>query len=111
MYIQHVFNNSSDQSLTVERVTPIFRNLKKWVSIGMYRIVPNARADIIRRQYSSLNEQQTQAAFYYVNCFHVASWSHLATWLYRDEESAAIEAFRLQQPKGDLSVLKAYMPT
>ena len=101
-----ILQHSSDRSLTVERVTPIFMNVRYWAKIGPYIIIPDARVAVIREQ-SQYFEQQEQAAFYYVNCYDGASWSDLAMMLHRAKESAAIQTFILQlpKPKGDQSVL------
>ena len=80
-------------------------NLRDWEHIYCHMIIPRARAAVIRSQYPSLNEQQTQAAFYYVNCNCNASWSDLAkklSWWREccgEEAAAAIETFKSQLPK------------
>ena len=97
LFVQHNYtinNYSSDHSLTVERVTPIFMNVKYWPKIGRLIVIPDARVAVIRRKYSLQYVQlQAQAALYYVNCYDGASWSDLATKLHRGKESAAIKTF------------------
>ena len=78
--------------------------LEKWSSTGYfdfggYIIVSGSRADIIRRQYPSPNDQKKEAATYYVICDPDASWGKLAEDLYQAGEKRAIEIFKRQLPK------------
>ena len=78
--------------------------LEKWDSTGDFGcgfsiLVPERRADIIRRQHPSTNGQKKEAATYYVTCYPNASWGHLARALYLAEEKKAIVVFKAQLPK------------
>ena len=78
--------------------------LEKWSSTGyftwgVYILVPKKRADIIRQQHPSTNDQKKEAATYYVTCSPFASWGDLAGSLYLAGEKRAGEAFKAQLPK------------
>jgi len=95
---------SVDPSLTAARVIPILMELEKWNSTGcftcgVFTLVPGRRADIIRRQHPSTNDQKKEAATYYVTCLPFASWGDLASRVYRAGEKRAGEVFKAQLPK------------
>ena len=78
--------------------------LEEWNSTGefnygVYILVPEKRADIIRRQHPSTNDQKKEAATYYMTCNPFASWGHLAGGLYQAGEKRAGEVFKAQLPK------------
>ena len=65
---------------------------------GGYILVPESRADIIRRQCTSITDEKKEAATYYVTCHPSASWGKLAKRLYQAGEKRAVEAFKAQLP-------------
>ena len=76
--------------------------MSDWARIGsnpFYTIVPDARAEVIRRQYPSHDDQRRQGAQYYINVDPDASWEDLARMLYECEENRAKEAFKAELPK------------
>ena len=78
--------------------------LEEWESTGFFTcgifiLVSESRADIIRRQYPSTDDQKKEAATYYVTCYPWANWGCLAEHLYQAEEKRAIEIFKRQIPK------------
>ena len=78
--------------------------LEEWDSTGDFGcgtsiLVPERRADVIRRQHPSTNDQKKEAATYYVTCPPFASWDHLARGLYQAGEKRAGEIFKAQLPK------------
>ena len=78
--------------------------LEEWDSTGRFYcggwiLVPERRADIIRRQHPSTNDQKKEAATYYVTCYPDASWGDLAWRLYQTGEKKAIVVFKAQLPK------------
>ena len=93
----------ADPSLKFYRVCPVFMTMTDWTTMGMgyssYTFVPNARAEIIRSQYSSKKDQRMQGAIYYVKVHPCASWENLARYLFKYKEEAAIEQFRRNLPK------------
>ena len=94
----------TDPSLTVQNAEPIFARLNHWAKPHgggtTYLIIPSARAEIIRQQNASKDQQCSLASYYYVNINPWASWHYLARILYKTEQSkAAIDAFRVQLPK------------
>jgi len=96
--------SSADPSLTAARVIPILMELERWDSTGDftwgdYHIVPQKRADIIRWQHPSTNDQKKEVATYYVTCYPHASWGHLARGLYQAGEKRAGAVFKAQLPK------------
>ena len=94
----------TDPSLTVQNAEPIFARLNHWAEpqspYTTYHIVPSARAEIIRQQNASKDQQCSLASYYYVNIYPSASWHHLADIHYVTEQSkAAVDALRVQLPK------------
>ena len=78
--------------------------LEEWSSTGEFYcgtsfLVHERRADIIRRQHPSTNDQKKEAATYYVTCPLFACWDHLARGLYQAGEKRAGEVFKAQLPK------------
>jgi len=95
--------SSADPSLTAARVIPILMELERWRLTGDFAcygcLVPERRANIIRRQHPSTNDQKKEAATYYVTCSPFASWGDLAGSLYLAGEKRAREVFKAQLPK------------
>ena len=83
-------------------------NIRDWAEIGNFTIhystiVPHYRAEVIRRQYPSGDDQKRQGAQYYITVYPLASWEDLAGMLYECEEHRAIKTFKdvLPKPKGN----------
>lgn len=95
--------HSADSSLTIERVSPVFVSMTDWAvlknHVGRCDVIPDSRAENIRSQYPSDNDQRKQAAIYYVNVDPAASWESLARFLYMYQEVAALKAFKEYLPK------------
>lgn len=67
---------------------------------SVYYIFPRARADIIRGQNLSKDQQCSLASSYYVTVYPLASWHNLADILYQTgQPETALDAFRAQLPK------------
>ena len=82
--------------------------LVEWSSTGEFQygympLVSESRADIIRRQYPSTDDQKKEVAIYYVTCDPWASWGDLAKHLYLAGEERAMQVFKalLPKPKGN----------
>ena len=93
--------------MTPEIVTAIFEGLQKWkrtghFTIGIYYIVPESRADIIREN-SSHKDIRKKAAEYYINIYPFSNWGDLAKMVYQAREERAINIFKahLPIPKGN----------
>ena len=92
---------TADSSLIVERVSPIFMNMRDWLpKYSSYAtFVPDARFEVICYQYPSSQDQKRQTTIYYVNVHPRASWDHLAWKLYQFQQNRIIEIFKAQLPK------------
>ena len=89
--------------MTFERVFPTLMELNEWRSTGHFTcggvvLVPASRADIIRRNYSSIQNQKAAAALYFIAHSPFARWSYIAKGLYLDDEKRAIETFKALLP-------------
>lgn len=96
--------SATDSSLTTTRIIPILRELKEWNGFGSFKcagatLVPSGRADLIRANHTSVQDQKEKAALYYATYTPHASWGNLAAGLYLSGEERATEAFRVQLPK------------
>ena len=78
-------------------------NMRDWAGIGHIIIVPDARAEVIRHQYPSDDDQRRQGAQYYITVHPWASWEDLAGRLYWYEEHRALKTLKdvLPKPKGN----------
>ena len=74
-------------------------NMSDWTGIGYITIVSRARADVIRHQYPSDDDQRKQGAQYYITVYPWASWEDLAWRLYQCEEHRVLNTFKDVLPK------------
>ena len=91
----------SDSTLTTESVTEAMELVNNWdslYSIAIYDytdiLVPASRLKKIQQRCSTKREIANECASYYVHCHPQSSWTHLASWLYREGEFAAVEKFK-----------------
>lgn len=105
VFLQMYKLHFTDQSLSIDKVTPILMKLKQWkitkeFTCGTITLVPESRSNVLRKQHTRINVQKREAAAYYIAHSPFASWGHLAKGLYQAREDEAIKVFKTQLPKG-----------
>ena len=85
---------SSDPSIIPHHLIPVFQAITKdWASIGVYTIVPDARAELFRTKFS-VSDQRTEAGKYYALYHWDPNWKKLSRFLYNEGETLAVDIAR-----------------
>ena len=88
----------SDPTLTTDSVAEVMELMNKWDSRKPIHynknVVPGSRLTEIQQRCSTKREIANECASYYVHCHPQSSWTHLASQLYREGESAAVEKLK-----------------
>ena len=89
----------SDPTLTTDSVAEVMELVNKWDSLDspssfVKIVVPVSRLTEIQQRCSTKREIANEYASYYVHCHPQPSWTHLASWLYRRVEFAAVEKLK-----------------
>ena len=102
-------STSTDPTLTVEKVTEVMEKVKVdkrrqvWDRVltwryGLRRVSP---VDQLYSSHSTEKEKNLSCSDTYVNCHPEASWEHLTTLLYEEDEMTAVDQARpFLPPKG-----------
>ena len=77
----------------VAEALQLINNWRSLTGIGEY-VIPPGRLKVIQSKCSTKRETANECASYYVHCHPQPSWTHLASWLYRWEEFAAVEELK-----------------
>ena len=86
---------SSDPSVTPHNVIPVFQALTgKWDEIGVYTIVPDDRAQLLRDKLTTRDELTETAGEYFALYHYIPSWKWLSTGLYSGGETEALQIAR-----------------
>ena len=89
----------SDPTLTTDSVAEVMELVNNWDSLDAGRIitntvVPPSRLTEIQQRCSTKREIANECASFYVHCHPQPSWTHLASWLYRAGEIAAVDKLK-----------------
>ena len=70
--------------------------INNWRSLTGIRddVIPPSRLAVIQSKCSTKRETANECASYYVHCHPQPSWTHLASWLYVQEEFAAVKELK-----------------
>ena len=116
-------STSTDPTLTVEKVTEVMEKVKVdkrrqvWRRVLTWRRAASSMLDILRESlatrweyshvdqlyssHSTEKEKTLSCSDTYVNCYPEASWEHLTTLLYEEDEMTAVDQTRpFLPPKG-----------
>ena len=108
---------STDPTLTPPHTIPVFEAITRdWHQIGndtKQIIVPDARAAVIRQQFSDPLDQRRRGGEYYALYCPWASWKGLSLNLYRAGETKAVQLTRphLQTVRGNYTALQVWWHT
>ena len=84
-----------DPTLTVETVLSVMEKVTDgWADEVWWRLIPDDLFEDIRSKYSTERELMHTCADIYVNCDPDSSWERIASGLYCEEETAAVEEVR-----------------
>ena len=83
-----------DYTLTTDNVAEVMKLVNDWSLLHGTGIVPQYMLEAIQQKCSTKEETANECAAYYVHVHSEASWSHLASHLYRVEEFAAVEKMK-----------------
>ena len=95
---------SPDPTLTFTNVTRVLESVRGVVRLGIVLNVPGSVEDKIGRDYASPEQQRNAMVNYWLQSVPNSSWNVLSGWLYRLEETTALEAMKqyIQNPTGML---------
>ena len=102
-------STSTDPTLTVEKVTEVMEKVKVdkrrqvWdrVQTWRYGLRRASPVDQLYSSHSTEKEKNLSCSDTYVNCRPEASWEHLTTLLYEEDEMTAVDQARpFLPPKG-----------
>ena len=87
----------SDHTLTTDNVAKVMavvndlESLAKVSFVTRDSIIPSPQLQAIQRKFTTKREVATECAYCFSHCHPLASWTLLATHLYKFEEFAAVE--------------------
>ena len=98
-------STSTDPTLTVEKVTEVMEKVKVdkrrqvWDRVLTWEY--SSPVDQLYSSHSTEKEKNLSCSDTYVNCHPEASWEHLTTLLYEEDEMTAVDQTRpFLPPKG-----------
>ena len=98
-------STSTDPTLTIEKVTEVMEKVKVdkrrqvWGRVLTWRW--ESPADQLYSSHSTEKEKNLSCSDTYVNCHPEASWDHLTSLLYEEDEMTAVDQARpFLPPKG-----------